>query len=80
MSVRMSVIDILTDIPQDDDYGTAYDPSLGYCSRGFGMAVSAPSVAGDTVSFQVDAEIRWGPAGEDDEGVVAFRLDPVRVH
>lgn len=58
-------LDILTDVEQTADYPD-YDPSLGYCSRGFAMAVGAPSVSGDSVSFDVTATVRWGPAGPED--------------
>ena len=59
-------VDILTDVPQDAAYGDEYDPSLGYCSQGFGMTAGAPSVSGDSVSFDITGVVRWGPAGPED--------------
>lgn len=59
-------IDILTDVPQDPEYGTDYDPSLGYCSRGFALRVGAPSVDGDRLDFDISGTVRWGPAGPED--------------
>ncbi len=59
-------IDILTDVPQDPEYGSEYDPSLGYCSRGFALGAGAPSVEGDRLSFDISGTVRWGPAGPED--------------
>jgi hypothetical protein len=59
-------LDILTDVEQSAEYGTEYDPSLGYCTNGFAMQVGAPSVSGDSISFDVTGTVRWGPAGPDD--------------
>jgi hypothetical protein len=59
-------IDIRTDVAQSADFPATYDPSLGYCSRGFGFGVGAPEVDGSTISFDVTGEVRWGPAGPDD--------------
>jgi len=59
-------IDITTDVPQDPEYGADYDPSLGYCSNGFVMTVGAPTVSGDSLSFDVTGTVRWGPAGPED--------------
>ena len=59
-------IDILADVPQDPEYGTEYDPGLGYCTQGFGMTAGPPSVSGDQIQFDVTGTVRWGPAGPED--------------
>lgn len=59
-------VDILTDVPQDAEYGTEYDASLGYCSQGFGMTAGAPTVSGDSIRFDITGVVRWGPAGPED--------------
>lgn len=55
-----------TSVEQGADYPSNYDSSLGYCSKGFGFSAGAPSLSGDTVSFELDAAVRWGPAGPED--------------
>ena len=50
----------------DDATETGYDPALGYCSQGFGFSVGEVSLSGEQASFDVEARIRWAPAGEDD--------------
>lgn len=59
-------IDITTDVPQDPEYGTDYDPSLGYCTNGFVMTVGSPTISGDSLDFDVTGTVRWGPAGPED--------------
>ena len=52
-----------TDIEQDADYPDKYDPALGYTSRGFAMSLSELDAAG---SFDVSAQLRWGPQDRSD--------------
>ncbi len=59
-------LDLLTDVEQPAEYPSDYDPSLGYCSRGFAIAAGAPTVTGDQVQFDVTATVRWGDAGPED--------------
>ena len=59
-------LDILTDVPQDEAYGSDYDPSLGYCSNGFAMTAGPPTVEDDTLEFDITGTVRWGPAGPED--------------
>jgi hypothetical protein len=54
-----------TDVDQDPDYPD-YDPALGYTSRGFGMAVGPVDTDAGEASFEVSAQVRWGPRDRDD--------------
>lgn len=58
--------EIDTDVAQNDDYPSDYDPALGYTSRGFGFGVGTPEVDGDTLQFDVEATLRWGPQDRSD--------------
>ena len=64
-AVVLRGFEIETDIEQDIDYPD-YDPALGYTSRGFGMSVGNTDRDGDTVAFDVTAQVRWGPRDRDD--------------
>jgi hypothetical protein len=55
-----------TSVDQSADYPSNYDSSLGYCSNGFGFSAGTPSLSGDSVSFELSAVVRWGPAGPED--------------
>jgi len=54
-----------TDVEQDPDY-PEYDPALGYTSRGFGMAVGSVDSDATEASFEVSAQVLWGPRDRDD--------------
>ncbi len=64
--IALRGISLNTDTAQSADYPSDYDPALGYTSQGFGFSVGAPTIADDSVSFDVSAAIRWGFASEDD--------------
>ena len=58
--------EINTDIPQNSEYPTDYDPALGYTSRGFGFQVSQPDVESNSLSFSITGDVRWGPQDRED--------------
>ncbi len=69
-----------TDIPQSADYPTDYDPALGYTSRGFAFAVSAPTAAAESLDFDVTASVRWGPLDREDmNGAIPYAQTAVTV-
>lgn len=58
---------INTDTAQDDPaYPTDYDPALGYTSRGFGFGLGEVDAAGESLRFDTQASVRWGPSSPDD--------------
>ena len=66
VAVVLRGFEIETDVAQGAAYPDDYDPVLGYTSRGFGFSVGEPTVHGEDITFEVGAQVRWGPRDRED--------------
>ena len=74
--VVLQGFEITTDVAQDDDYPSDYDPALGYTSRGFGMGVSL-----EDGQVHAEARVSWGPRDRPDvNGAIPFAQTGVTVY